>query len=179
MYNNDYENLIKGYLRQHQDWKTYTDNLLKRMIDLRARLRLQAAPKTTHCGYEGGGSGGWVKPSPEEAACIRKEEDEALLLRLQKEYLKYKPVVESMDTCLDQLSGTQRDIVEHRSIQGEQWSSVSMRVNLSESACRAIFRKAVKRLTGMYFGPKAAPEQGSLFLPGGKVFMSVDKSTKK
>lgn len=64
MYNNDYENLIKGYLRQHQDWKTYTENLLKRMVDLRARLRLQAAPKTTHFGYEGGGSGGWVNPAP-------------------------------------------------------------------------------------------------------------------
>ncbi|WP_432642901.1 hypothetical protein [Acidaminococcus sp.] len=179
MYNNDYEKIIKSYLRNHRDWKAYTENLRSRMVDLRAKMQLDAVPKTTRFGYDGGGSGGWVKPSPEEAACIRKENNEAMLLRMEDEYLKYHPVVESMERFLDQLSGIQREIVEHRSIQGEQWSSVAMRVNLSESACRAIFRKAIKRLTGMYFGPKAAPEQGSLFLPGGQIFMSVDKSRKK
>ena len=178
MYNNDYENIVKLYLRKHQDWKIYLENLRKRMVDLRAKLQLQEAPKTTHFGYNGGGSGGWVKPSPEEAACIRNEEARETLLRLEDEYLTYKPAVEIMDKCIKELSGIQQEIIEHRSIRREQWCSVAMRVNLSESACRDIFRKAVKRLTGMYFGPEAAPEQGSLFLPGGKIFMSVHNGKK-
>ena len=178
MYNNDYEKLIKSYLRNYIQWSTYTENLKRRIEDIEARMRLPAAPKTTRFTYDRGGSGGWDKPSPEEAHCIKREEDEALIIKLKKEYLSYRPVIECIDACLDQLTATERDVVEKKGIDNESWAAVAQRNNMSESSCRLCFRRAVKKMTGMYFGPKAYPEEGSLFLPGGNIYISLDNEKK-
>ncbi len=178
MYNNDYERTIKWYLRSLMEWKGYVENLRKRMVYLRARLKLNAAPKTTHYGYNGGGSGGWNKPSPEEDACIKKEEAEALLLKWEDEYLKYKGVVESLEDDMEFLPDAQKEIIAYRCFERAGWDSIAIRTNRSNSACRAIFRKGVKALTRMYFGEKGSAKQGSLFLPCGEVDKNVDISDK-
>lgn len=166
MYNNDYERTIKYYLRMYSEWKVYCENLQRRMDDINARLKLTAAPKTTKYEFTSGSGGGWDKLSPEEAAVIKRDEDRAMLQNLCAEHQKYRTVLDCIDDCLQQLSPDEKDVVDYRGIRGDSWLSVSMRTNRSESACRAHFRRGIRKMTGMYFGPKAYPEQGSLFLPG-------------
>lgn len=174
VYNNDYESLMRNYLRQLGQMEGYCETLKARIVSIEVRIRLAAAPKTTHFEYSGGGSGGWNKPSEEEAAAIRKEDNEALLLKLRSEYFKYKVVVDCIHKCVEALPGIEREIIKHRDIDGEKWEAVALRCNVSKSSCTLYHRRAIKKLTGMYFGPKAYPEQGSLFLKGGNVYMPLD-----
>ncbi|MEE3381697.1 MAG: anti-CBASS Acb1 family protein [Succiniclasticum sp.] len=85
---------------------------------------------------------------------------------MRAEYDKYRTVLHCIAQCLEHLPPTEKEVVTYRGIQGESWGSIADRTNMSESSCRSYFRRGVRRMTGMYFGPKAYPEQGSLFLPG-------------
>nr|DAU96192.1 MAG TPA: Protein of unknown function (DUF722) [Caudoviricetes sp.] len=171
MYNNDYENIIKKYLRNYITWRTYLDNLQIRIEDLASRLKLEAAPKCTKFEFTGGG--GWETLSPEEAAAIQHEKDEAVLKRLKSDFSQYNSVIKCLDKCIGELNQVEQDVINQRGINGENWAAVSMRNSMSESNCRACFKRAVRKITGMYFGPAAYPEQGSLFLPGGNLYISL------
>lgn len=175
MHNNDYENVIKNYLRRFLEWERHLDHLKQRIDELEAMLQLEAAPKTTKYEYTGGGSGGWDKPSTEEAETFRKEKMQYELQWKKGEYRKLQRMMRTLQEDMDALPDAEREIIQFRFVQGESWESVAQRVNRSNSCCRSIGRKAIDAMTRMYFGDDSCPRQGSVFLPCGQVDKNVDK----
>lgn len=178
MHNNDYENAIKIYLRRYLEWKRHLDHLQQRIEELDAMIRLEAVPKTTRYEYTGGGSGGWEKPSTEEAECMRKEKMREDIKGKRAEHEKLEKRLQALEEDMDALPDAEREILQFRFVQGESWDSVAARVNRSNSCCRSIGRKAIESMTRMYFGDDSVPKQGSVFLPCGQVDKNVDNCAK-
>ncbi len=153
MFNSDYNVVVKNYLRKKRDWEVYCENLKTEMDELQALLDTEPAPKGTKFEYEGGGSGGWDKPSQEEAAAMQREADSSKLQRKRKEYTKMKSVLIRLDRSIDALAEFDRQVVIRHGVNGEGWKEVAD--GGSESFCRRRFAASLGQMVIMLFGDKA------------------------
>ena len=163
MYYNEWENIIRDRLRNYNIWTARVNTLEAQIREIAGQLRLEAAPKTTKFGYDSFG-GGWDKPSPEEVAYQQKEFLESRLQRLKAEYQKKKAVLKALDDHMDALEGAERQMIRLRGINHQQWKQIALDTCHDESWCRRKFRDGLRKMTGMEYGPKAAPTQTRLNL---------------
>lgn len=158
IYYNDYEQTIMTYLRKYTDWKVYLENLQEKISDLESSLALEPAPKTSQfrdtpppSGFDAGG--------PQEAAVERREADLERLRKMKQDYHTLAPLLKRLDRSMDALDGVERSMVIQHGIHRLPWKNVALAEGCDESYCRRKWRDGVHRLSGMMFGPKAAPVQ--------------------
>lgn len=73
---------------------------------------------------------------------------------LEKKIMWAKELVERVDRSLEVLNETERDVIEIFYIEGLPWFKVTEKVNISQSGCKKIRTKAIKRLILPMYGEK-------------------------
>ncbi len=161
MYYNDYEWAVIGYLQHYSDWKTFQHNAEIEIKALEANIALDPAPKTSQFrdtppigGFESGG--------PQEAIYEQKEDNLLRLKNLRTEKNKIDSMLTRIDNSLEALDGPTRNMVIQRGVYRFSWKAIAHREGYDESYCRKKWRDGIHRISGMLFGPKAAPVQTNL-----------------
>ena len=83
---------------------------------------------------------------------------------MKAEYQKKKAVLKALDDHMDALEGAERQMIRLRGINHQQWKQIALDTCHDESWCRRKFRDGLRKMTGMEYGPKAAPTQTRLNL---------------
>lgn len=159
MYYNDYENAVRNYLHRYNEFVVRKQILSDRMKDLQKQLMLKPAPKTTQYRFDAVGGGGWDKPSSEQVALEQKEMLLQKYNEFSTEYNELINLLQALGQGLQILSGIQYEIVKSRGINHEPWEKVKRETHHDESYCRREFRKALRILAGVIFGPDIHPYQ--------------------
>lgn len=152
---NDYVEAVKQYLQQYNDFKTYIENVKADIEDIKAQLRLEAAPKTTKfTGMPGGGDSSQQEMSLQRAEFLNKELD-----RLNRELIRLEPLVKRIDRSLNRLDKNDEMLMNSKWICNCSWESTAEIVSASVGYCRNQNERVLKKLARMIFGPRADSKQ--------------------
>lgn len=159
----NYESIVvDGYLRKYNIYKRRLKQISDEYKDI--ALQIEACYSVRAMKYDGSPSGGFSELIGSEVAAFRLEKLHDRLEYLRSEQKNITAMINRVDSAIELLPDTERQIIKHKYIKNESWWATSMECNYSESQCRRLGKRAVKKIAQMIFWNKMDNAEGTLFI---------------